>query len=142
MSHPLLGSGVLSFDWRHKLGDPHSIFLELWYEGGIFLLLSFLAFFFYVLVLGIQQALRSRLAQGAFLFLGGMGGTFIHMWTALNITQGKMLWIGLGGVVAIQLLRGHRRSLRERGPALHRGRTNVALDRRAMPSRAGGGPNG
>jgi O-antigen ligase len=117
VQHPVFGSGVFSIQ-QHGLGYAHSIFLELWLEGGLVLLVSFLALFIYVVVLGVRQAVHSRFAQAAILFLGGMGGTFVHMWTALTLYEGKMLWLGLGGIVGIELLRRRHRSIPKRARAI------------------------
>lgn len=97
--NPVFGSGVYSLQLL-GLGYSHSILLEPWVEGGIFMLLSFLIFSAIMFWCAFGYVAHGRCRQAMALVLTATVGCYVQMLTALTLYEGKMLWIGFGIIMA------------------------------------------
>lgn len=106
---PIFGNGVYSLQLL-GLGYSHSIMLEPWVEGGIFMLLNFLVFSGMMFWSAFRYVVVGRCRLTMALVLTATTGCYVQMLTALTLYEGKMLWMGFGMIMAgtlIHLERGH-----------------------------------
>ncbi len=96
---PFFGNGVYSLQLL-GLGYSHSIMIEPWLEGGIFMLLNFLVFSGLMFSCAFRYIVTGPRRLTMALALTATTGCFVQMLTALTLYEGKMLWIGFGMIMA------------------------------------------
>jgi len=104
--HPFFGLGLgtfmanmLKYISRSDMSYAHNCYLQIWAETGIFNLLSFICFVFFLIYFGIKKFLRFK----DFLLLGllsGFIGFLIHSFFDVNLYSLRLavlfwLWVGL-----------------------------------------------
>jgi O-antigen ligase len=106
---PLIGNGLGSFE-QNRLGHPHSIFLEMWIEGGIVMLVALLAFIGKILWDAFAFIAANQRPHIMGIVLTAALGCFVQMVTAMTIYHGKILWIGFGFIAAASIIRMQARA--------------------------------
>lgn len=137
-NEPLLGVGLNGVRMTlaekvHEETFAHNLLLELWAEGGIVMLLVFIAMTSAIIVFGLRQIGEERTAFASTIFVGMAMATLLHQQVSATLLFAKAAFLALGVLAAAEAVRAHRVSAQRRRVRKRRGKEGFGKSLRLAP---------